>query len=604
MKMRLFLDFTLFFSVIILLPLTSALVQPGKTLLTFEKGEGGLMTELRQTVLAALYNSTEIVVLIDCEHGPKDSTFQIQLIICYDSCQATCNTSSPYVTNRFYKKCSSKVLLTDGFSPGVVPAIVEETQIQVDTSKTKGATDNAKEKRTEKPAVKKTNKPVVATEKPVATEDFGSGSGSGGGAEDAKEAGNAHARHRRNDPLIKREKPTEPPSNQQAIPRKSTTGESKIATTTSLGYYTIQVLVTKQKKQEIKVTIETRRDGSYLSARDWPFLPFYGTMSLIYLFFALVWLILCCRNWKDLLRIQFWIGGVIAIGMLENALFYTEYSNINHTGRENDLFFFAEFVSCVKRALARILVIIISMGFGIVKPRLGENLPKVLAVGGIYIVSALVEGVLRVKYGNPAMTTQEESKKVFYAVIPLTVIDVAMCYWVFKALVETTRTLRIRKNVVKLNLYRHFTNTLIFMVVASLAYMVWMIKEANTESKCPLLATVWLNDALWPFLFAIILTVIIFLWRPSKNSRRYENFTPLPEGDEEDDTMTVSDAFGNMKMRGIPSVKEANGSAKTKAEDDLKWVEENIPNLPSTLLPEIDSDEEVMTTKFEQSKMD
>ena len=63
------------------------------------------------------------------------------------------------------------------------------------------------------------------------------------------------------------------------------------------------------------------------------------------------------------------------------------------------------------------------------------------------------------------MTTQEESKKVFYAVIPLTVIDVAMCYWVFKALVETTRTLRIRKNVVKLNLYRHFTNTLIFMVV-------------------------------------------------------------------------------------------------------------------------------------------
>ena len=33
------------------------------------------------------------------------------------------------------------------------------------------------------------------------------------------------------------------------------------------------------------------------------------------------------------------------------------------------------------------------------------------------------------------------------------------------SLVQTTRTLRIRRNVVKLSLYRHFTNTLIFAVL-------------------------------------------------------------------------------------------------------------------------------------------
>ena len=36
---------------------------------------------------------------------------------------------------------------------------------------------------------------------------------------------------------------------------------------------------------------------------------------------------------------------------------------------------------------------------------------------------------------------------------------------VFTSLVQTTRTLRLRRNVVKLSLYRHFTNTLVFAVL-------------------------------------------------------------------------------------------------------------------------------------------
>ena len=60
---------------------------------------------------------------------------------------------------------------------------------------------------------------------------------------------------------------------------------------------------------------------------------------------------------------------------------------------------------------------------------------------------------------------QRLSKTKMYALIPLTVLDVSLCWWVFSSLVQTTRTLRIRKNVIKLTLYRHFTNTLIFTVI-------------------------------------------------------------------------------------------------------------------------------------------
>jgi len=351
-------------------------------------------------------------------------------------------------------------------------------------------------------------------------------------------------------------------------------------------------------KNIFKVRIMAKRDGSYLSVLNWPLLPFFGIMSLVYLAFAIGWFIASCLNWRDLLRVQFWIGGVIAIGMFENALFYSEYQSINHHGLENGLLYFAEVVSCIKRALARILVIIVSMGFGIVKPRLGQMLHRVIAVGIIYFILAAIEGCIRVH-------DDRLSKTHMYVFIPLTILDVGLCWWIFSSLVQTTRTLRIRKNVVKLTLYHHFTNTLIFTVLASLAYMAWTIKQTKM-TDCINIGTIWLNDALWPFLFAVILAVTMVLWRPSNNNQRYA-FTPLDLGDSEDDEddMTLSDAFEGMKMRN--KADGQNGSvpkSKKRAEDDLKWVEENIPSVPSTLLPTIDSDEEILTTKFEISKMD
>lgn len=42
----------------------------------------------------------------------------------------------------------------------------------------------------------------------------------------------------------------------------------------------------------------------------------------------------------------------------------------------------------------------------------------------------------------------------------------------------------------------------------------------------------------------------------------------------------------------------------TTEEDDLRWVEENIPQaIADAALPVLDSDEEILNTKFEVSKM-
>uniref|UniRef100_A0A1B6GQR7 Transmembrane protein 87A n=3 Tax=Cuerna arida TaxID=1464854 RepID=A0A1B6GQR7_9HEMI len=371
------------------------------------------------------------------------------------------------------------------------------------------------------------------------------------------------------------------------------------------GFYMLTLQLTSDLPFYADVHIEMKGKQGYLSAADWPLLPFYGAMCLVYVVLGLAWLIVSFLQWRDLLRIQFWIGGVILLGMLEKAMFYAEYQNINTTGVSSSrAVLLAELVSCGKRTLARMLVIIVSLGFGIVKPRLGPMLHRTVATGILYFLLAASEAYLRVMKPK-----SDPANQMLVASVPLAVLDSAICWWIFTSLVQTTRTLRLRRNVVKLNLYRHFTNTLIFAVIASVIFMLYSIKAHYLVSCFTAWKELWIDDAYWKLLFSVILLVIMILWRPTNNNQRYA-FTPLldaPEdGDDEEEEYFVSDAYG-VKMRG--GLNSGASSPKPKlstnsAEEDLKWVEENIPtSLADSTLPILDSDEEIMNTKFELSKM-
>ena len=165
------------------------------------------------------------------------------------------------------------------------------------------------------------------------------------------------------------------------------------------GDFLLVLRMQMDSKDAFKGTVEVQMvdaDGQYLSVSDYPLLPFYGVMCAVYVLMGLVWLVLCARHWRDLLRIQFWIGAVIFLGMLEKAMFLAEFENINNNGRSSKaLIFTAELISCAKRTLARLLVIIVSLGFGIVKPRLGPIFSRVIGVGLLYFGLAAAEAYLR-----------------------------------------------------------------------------------------------------------------------------------------------------------------------------------------------------------------
>ena len=354
----------------------------------------------------------------------------------------------------------------------------------------------------------------------------------------------------------------------------------------------------------ITIEAEMKNTWGYLSALEYPFLTFYACMTAVYVVYAFVWLIAMMCQCKDLLRVQFWIGAVIGIGMIEKVFFFSEYNEVNASGQEGMTFLItAELISTAKRTLARLLVIVISLGFGVVKPRLGPQLAMVTGIGIVYFTAAMVESVSRAASAFEEAGNTTKSKVTTLIVI---LLDVGIVYFIYSALTDTMRTLRLRRNTVKLSLYRHFSNAIIFAVVASATFSVWAYLQYGPNKCVKDWQEMWLLEGFWHVLFSFLLLTMMILWRPSANNNRYA-YSPLVDlaanEEEEEPEQMPSEAFDGMKLRNLGQ--ERKTVVSTSVDDDLKWVEENIPtSLVDAAVPVLmDSEDELNISRFEVSKM-
>ena len=247
-----------------------------------------------------------------------------------------------------------------------------------------------------------------------------------------------------------------------------------------------------------------------------------------YLILNVVWLVLIIISIKNLIRLQFVILAVLLLGYAEQFLFLLDYAYMNITGNDPyGLIYVAEIVSAVKRMLARILVVVICLGFGTVRPRLGTaNIRVLVAASIIYFSVASVTSVINA-------INDYEYQNIWYLRILLIILDIAWFYWIFYALVNTRRALKLRRNKVKLALYNSLGIVLIFAATASFALIlvyvyIFLINDCNSnwnERKADLI--------FWPSLFLILQAAIMVIWRPSNNDKRFA-FVPLTEGGDEE----------------------------------------------------------------------
>jgi hypothetical protein len=80
---------------------------------------------------------------------------------------------------------------------------------------------------------------------------------------------------------------------------------------------------------------------------------------------------------------------------VETTLVYAHYMDWNDYGVPTTaVTVIALLFGCLKRSLSRVLVMLVSLGYGVVRPSLGEEMHRVLYLGGSYFVLSFVYSLL------------------------------------------------------------------------------------------------------------------------------------------------------------------------------------------------------------------
>ncbi|GAV70388.1 Lung_7-TM_R domain-containing protein [Cephalotus follicularis] len=280
-----------------------------------------------------------------------------------------------------------------------------------------------------------------------------------------------------------------------------------------------------------------KNPNGYLPGKMTPLMTFFGFMSLAYLILGLFWFLRFVQYWKDIMQLHYYITVVIALGMCEMAVWYFEYSNFNSTGsRPMGVTLWAVTFTSIKKTLSRLLVLVVSMGYSVVKPTLGGVTTRVVLLGFTYFVASEALEL----FENLGNINDFSSNTKLFLVLPVAVLDAWFILWIFSSLSKTLEKLQMRRNIAKLDLYRRYTNSLAGCVLFSIAWIGFELHFNATDPLSELWRIAWIIPAFWNVLAFILLAVICMLWAPSSNPTRYAYSGEMAEDfDEEGISLTT-----------------------------------------------------------------
>jgi len=218
--------------------------------------------------------------------------------------------------------------------------------------------------------------------------------------------------------------------------------------------------------------------------------------------------------------------------------------------------FIGVILGVMKRGISGCLVLMVSLGWGVVRDDLGAAMKKIYVLGGLYVSVALVADVMTVvAYTEIQRLSQHEEDELFDLVailnLVVTLIDAVFFFWIIDSLNATMEYLDAMKQTSKLLRYLRLRMIILFAILFFVVYTVFGIVN-NYDQGIVGQESEWILDASSELIYLFVLVGIAILWRPQENSREYAYVMELPSlgastsNDDEDGT-------GVIELGAVPS---------------------------------------------------
>ena len=277
----------------------------------------------------------------------------------------------------------------------------------------------------------------------------------------------------------------------------------------------------------------------YIPAELFGLLPFEVARMFAYFLFAIFFLFYYCKHRSSILPLHNYILFVFIVALIESSVWYVAYQSINNNGQPYccpfpPLVIASLVLQIFRQTFSRMLLLIISLGYGIVRPKLlGSEWIAITIVSILYFITATVAQVeeILVVQDVRLVTTSSLSYQ-----IPALFMDVIFLTWIYKALSSTIRILTEFQQTYKLEMYKQLATTIGLFVTLFAIVTVLIILDKSNIIHWPW-QWAWAQQVLWEILNFAVLASVCLVCRPNDRSQMlsYASQLPTEDPDDEDD---------------------------------------------------------------------
>ncbi|KAG7872149.1 hypothetical protein KL938_005356 [Ogataea parapolymorpha] len=342
------------------------------------------------------------------------------------------------------------------------------------------------------------------------------------------------------------------------------------------GYYCVAVHAPKHSGSDsFSVIVNFHNAYGNLPASEIPKLPLYGLLAVVYAVCLSVYLFQVFKHRSELLLLQKYLAGFFVFLTVENILVWSLYDVENNNKKfpiPDGIKFYISFVSMLNAfriSFSLFLLLIISLGYGVVYPKLQRNVMnkcKLLAAAHFVVSTVYVWFSYYSSQVQPSNTTTNTSKAsstiesnswlVIAVTLPLAVLLVVFYFLILSSLQKTVKLLAEKKQIVKLKMYRNLFKLIFFSMLLMLFALIINIVLVFNDSLTESIERLWkFSDVLtdfWPAcIYFIVFIGLAIIWRPTDSSYLLAASSQIPTTDNgEIDPEEPQEIYNNLDQFG------------------------------------------------------
>lgn len=311
------------------------------------------------------------------------------------------------------------------------------------------------------------------------------------------------------------------------------------------GYYCVATAPFTEG-QKYTAILEFRNAYGELPAAQIAKLPFYGGITIVYAVIGIFWGFLYVQNRHDILAVQNYITAIIAFLVLEMLMTWGFYDYQNRHGNNvgaKALMIVVAVLNAFRNSFSFFLLLIVCMGYGVVKPTLGKTMTIVRWLAVAHFVFGVVYAV-----ASLTIRPDDAGPLVLLVILPLSATLTAFYIWTLNSLNMTMKDLMDRKQHVKAGMYKKLWWCILSSIIVIFGFFFinsFTFAGARNPDFAPthwqtrwFVLDGWLN-----IVYLADVAFVAYMWRPTANNRRFAMSDEIAQDDEGFEIASLRDSL-------------------------------------------------------------